>query len=291
MKAFEILIDNFWIIKEINPELYNTIKDASPKFKGFVEEKLGYKLIINTYAIKLEKLPGKAESWMGIQDFASRMEYGFFCILLMFLEDRGPGEQFVLSQAAEFIQSSWPGSEKVDWTLYRHRKCMVRILNFAAEMGLIAVNDGDEMKFSEAQDTEVLYESTGLSRYFVRNFTGNILNYSSYRDIGVWGDCGTQPVQPFKHARGDTAGLHKNSPREGAQGIKSHSQACVQKCDDADCHHSRSFRSRSHRRRRDLRDDICHPGDGAVILLIDYGKGLSDHHGNSGNRSCPYLVR
>ncbi|HBR28040.1 MAG TPA: TIGR02678 family protein, partial [Firmicutes bacterium] len=32
-------------------------------------------------------------------------------------------------------------------------------------------------------ETEVLYESTGLSRYFARNFSQNILSYQSWRDL------------------------------------------------------------------------------------------------------------
>jgi uncharacterized protein (TIGR02678 family) len=190
LKELEILLENFWIIKDRDPDLYHMVKDASPKFKDFVEEKMGCKVIVNAYMIKLEKLPGKAESWMGIQQFTSTMEYAFFCILLMFLEDRGAKDQFVLSQVTEFIQSTFPGDEKVDWTLFSHRRSLVRVLKFAAELGLISVDDGNDQKFMESVETEVLYESTGLSRYFVRNFTGNILNYSSWEDIekGEWLD-------------------------------------------------------------------------------------------------------
>ncbi|MCX7843086.1 MAG: TIGR02678 family protein [Clostridia bacterium] len=188
MKELEVLLENFWIIKEKNTELYHAIKDASPKFKEFLEEKLGYRLIINPYLIKLEKLPGRPEAWMGISDFGSVEEYCMFCLLLSFLEDRGPGEQFVLSQITEYVQSTWPGDEKPDWTLFRYRRCLVKVLRFAAECYIIRVDDGDEGRFIDAQDAEVLYESTGLSRYFVRNFTTNILGYSSWRDIeaGEW---------------------------------------------------------------------------------------------------------
>lgn len=190
IKELEILLENFWIIKDQDKDLYNRIKDASPKFKNFLEEKLGLKLIINPYMIKLEKLPGKAEPWMGIQEFEEKIEYAFLCLLLIFLEDKGQGDQFVLSQATEFVQATFPGEEKADWTLFRHRKSMVKVLRFAAEMYLIKVNDGDESGFADSAETEVLYESTGLARYFVRNFTGNILNYSSWQDIenGEWLD-------------------------------------------------------------------------------------------------------
>jgi uncharacterized protein (TIGR02678 family) len=188
LKELEILLENFWITKEEDKELYYGIKDASPRFKDFIEEKLGYKLIINPYMIKLEKLPGRAEAWMGIPDFDERMDYAFYCLLLVFLEDKGAGEQFVLSEITEFVQAAFPGKEKADWTLFRHRRSMVKVLRFAVELQLLQVDDGNETGFMDSAETEVLYESTGLSRYFMRTFTGNILHYTSLEDMenGEW---------------------------------------------------------------------------------------------------------
>lgn len=193
MKELEILLENYWISKDDNKELYYRIKDSIPNFKAFLSEKLGYQVIVNPNLIKLEKLPGKAESWMGIGNFESNMEYVFLCILLMFLEDKGREEQFVLSGITEFIQGNYMGEESVDWTLYRHRKALIKVLRFAVELKMIRVDDGDEQSFANSMDTEVLYESTGFSRYFVRNFTTSILNYKSYKDIEneEWGEADT----------------------------------------------------------------------------------------------------
>lgn len=188
MKELETLLEEFWVIKENDKDLYYKIKDASTGFKEFLEQKLGYKLIINPYLIKLEKLPGKAETWMGVQGFEDKLDYALLCLLLAFLEDKSSGEQFVLSQVTEFVQAAYTGDDKVDWTLYRHRKSMVKVLRFASAIGMIKVDDGDEGRFMDSAETEVLYESTGLSRYFVRNFTGNIMNYSTWKDMesGEW---------------------------------------------------------------------------------------------------------
>ena len=117
MKELDILLEEFWIPKEKDKDLYYRIKDAIPRFKDFLEQKLGYKLIVNPYLIKLEKLPGKAESWMGIQDFDDKLEYAMLCLLLAFLEGKSAGEQFVLSEVTEFVQASFSGEEKLDWTL------------------------------------------------------------------------------------------------------------------------------------------------------------------------------
>ena len=67
MKELEILLENYWISKDENKELYYRIKDSIPNFKTFLAEKLGYQVIVNPNLIKLEKLPGKAEAWMGIK--------------------------------------------------------------------------------------------------------------------------------------------------------------------------------------------------------------------------------
>ncbi|OPJ60962.1 TIGR02678 family protein [Clostridium oryzae] len=193
MKELEYLLENYWIPKERDKELYYSIKDSIPAFRNFLSEKLGYSIIINPDVIKLEKLPGKAEEWMGISEFENIMEYAFLCILLMFLEDKGKDEQFVLSQVTEFIQGNYDGEEKVDWTLYRHRRHLIKVLRFAADIGIISVDDGEEKDFVSSAETEVLYESTGLSRYLVRNFTTSILNYTSYREIEneEWGEADT----------------------------------------------------------------------------------------------------
>jgi len=183
MKELEILLENYWISKEEDKELYYRIKDSIPEFKQFLNDKLGYHILVNPNLIKLEKLPGKAEAWMGIQEFESTMEYAFLCMILMFLEDKGKEEQFVLSNITEFIQGHYMGEEKVDWTLFRHRKALIRTLRFATSIRILKVDDGDEQGFVSDESTEILYESTGLSRYFVRNFSVNILGYTSYEDL------------------------------------------------------------------------------------------------------------
>ncbi|KAB3529805.1 TIGR02678 family protein [Alkaliphilus serpentinus] len=183
MKELETLLENYWIIKEGNKELYYQLKDSLTAIKPLIEEKLGYQLIVNPYLIKLEKLPGKPEPWMGIDAFDSKVEYGLLCLMLVFLEDKGAEEQFVLSEITEFLQGTYPGEEKLDWTLFHHRKALIKVISFIEEMGLIRKNDGDQQQFINQQDVEVLYESTGISRYFMRHFSGNILNYNSWQDI------------------------------------------------------------------------------------------------------------
>ncbi|WP_296561307.1 TIGR02678 family protein [uncultured Acetobacterium sp.] len=190
MKELEILLDQYWVVKDDNKDLFYQVKDSIPQFKNFLSDKLGYGLVINQHLIKLEKIPGSAEPFMGIQAFTDRIEYVLLCQLLMFLEDRSRDEQFVLSEITEFIVGNPIGKEKIDWTLFSHRKHFIKVLRFAQELGLMQINDGDDQKFAQDDGAEVLYESTGLSRYLVRHFTADINDFTSVRDLenAEWGD-------------------------------------------------------------------------------------------------------
>ena len=107
MNVLEILLSRRWILKSKDRELYYQVKDEVSKVKKFINEKLGYQLIVNPYLIKLEKTPAVSENWMGISEFQHKIEYVFLCMILMFLEDIEAVEQFVLSELTEYFQSQY----------------------------------------------------------------------------------------------------------------------------------------------------------------------------------------
>ena len=75
MTTFEKLLENYWFVKELNQESYNLIKqDLNNEVQDFIKNKLGYKLIVNPYLIKMEKIPGKPQEFMGIQEFEIKDE-------------------------------------------------------------------------------------------------------------------------------------------------------------------------------------------------------------------------
>ncbi len=193
MRELELLLDQYWLVKDDNKDLFYRVKDRIPQFKNFLNEKLGYRIMMNQHLIKLEKIPGSAESFMGIQEFSDKMQYILLCLLLMFLEDRSRDEQFVLSEITEFIAGNNLGKDRIDWTLYSHRKHLIKVLRFAQDLGLMKVNDGDDQKFAHHYEAEVLYESTGLSRYFVRHFTSDMMGFNNFKDLekAEWGDLNT----------------------------------------------------------------------------------------------------
>ena len=87
MTTFEKLLENYWIVKDQREEEYNNIKrDMSDELQTFIKNKLGYKLIINPYLIKLEKIPGIPQTFMGIQEFETKLDYVFLCLILKLID-------------------------------------------------------------------------------------------------------------------------------------------------------------------------------------------------------------
>lgn len=188
MTTFEKLLEHYWFVKDINVDEYNSIKrDLNSDTQEFIKNKLGYKLIVNPYVIKMEKVPGKPQTFMGIEKFNSKLEYIFLCLILIYLEERTRGEQFILSGLIDYIQNLIAEIDvqeiKIDFTIYSQRKAMVNVLRFIKEMGFIKLFDGDEGKFAEDIENDILYEVTGVSKYFMRNFSSNITDCNLYIDI------------------------------------------------------------------------------------------------------------
>ena len=139
MDEFQTLLDRFWITRTANKDLYFTVKRALPQYRRFINEQLGWNLIVNEAVIKLEKVPPKAMSWMGIQDFQEKLDYCLLCAMLLFLSDLDDGEQFLLSSLTEALESLLAETEAVDWTRFSHRKSLVRVLQYAQQTGMLLV--------------------------------------------------------------------------------------------------------------------------------------------------------
>ncbi|WP_150843953.1 MULTISPECIES: TIGR02678 family protein [unclassified Clostridium] len=182
MEELKALLKSYIILKEDKTELYYSIKDNYKYFKPFITEKLGYNLILRSDFIKLEKLPGKPERWMGIENFDNKIEYVMVMLFLIFLEDKGKEEQFLLSHITEALSSN-DIDEKFDWTDYSTRKSLIKVLRFAIKNKLIAVTDGDEDNFALDNSKEVLFESTGVSRYVIRNFDEDVLEFKNSKEF------------------------------------------------------------------------------------------------------------
>ena len=179
---FTDLLENYIILKDNDKELYYDIKDNINDYMKIIKEKLSYKLIIKDNFIKLEKVPANPQGFMGIKEFDSIKEYVFFMILLIFLEDKNNEEQFILSNLTEYIKQNY-SEEKIDWTKQKNRRCLINVIKFAINIGIIKRNDGDEELYSKDETRDALYESTGISRYILRSFDNELENANSYKDL------------------------------------------------------------------------------------------------------------
>ena len=177
------LLDRFWITRRENKDLYFSVKRALPQFQRFINEQLGWNLIVNESVIKLEKVPPKAMPWMGIAAFQDPLDYCLLCALLLYLSDLDDGEQFLLSSLTEAVERFLAEYCAVDWTRFLHRKSLVRVLRYAQETGLLIVYDGSGDQFGSDQNQEVLYENTGLSRHFTVHYGRDILHCQSIADF------------------------------------------------------------------------------------------------------------
>lgn len=100
----------------------------------------------------------------------------------MFLEDRDAGEQFVLSMLTEYIQANIK-EEQIDWTIYSYRRHLVKVMKYCVKIGILQIDDGSEDSFMKSDEGEVLYQNTGASRYFMKNFSRDISDYQSQEDF------------------------------------------------------------------------------------------------------------
>jgi uncharacterized protein (TIGR02678 family) len=181
MQLLECLLDRRFILKSSDKDLYYRVRDKMGELRRFATEKLGCQIIENSLLVKLEKIPAKADPSMGIREFTTNWEYALFCVLLMFLEDKEPEDQFILSELTEYLSSNMPEGN-VDWTLYLQRRQLVKVLRYSIAQGILKRSDGSEDGFAEVGG-EVLYENTGVSRYFMRNFSKDIMGYEIPEDF------------------------------------------------------------------------------------------------------------
>lgn len=182
MEELKALLENYFVVKNKDKSLFYSIKDNIKNIKKFTTEKLGYSMIIRNDFIKLEKLPGRAESWMGIEEFSDKNEYVLFVLVLMFLEDKDKDEQFLLSHIVEYISANSVNGE-IDWTVYKLRRQLVKVIKYCIKLHLLAVNEEEEKDFAQNIETEALYESTGLSKYVIRDFDIDIMKIRDYKDL------------------------------------------------------------------------------------------------------------
>lgn len=184
MNEFVELLDNFWVVREENPTDYFRIKRSiDNSMKRFISDYAGWKLIINNRVIKLEKLPAEADASMGIERFESINDYCLLCALLIYLDDKFDGEQFLLTELIENIEKIINDVIDMNFTRFTDRKSLVRMLRFAQEMNLVRISEGSLEHVENDRNKEILYENTGLSAFFSIHHDRDISSFTRYTDF------------------------------------------------------------------------------------------------------------
>lgn len=183
MEAVKALIENCWIDKKKDKELYRKVRRELQKCQKFFREQLGWTVLNNEQILKVEKIPAHAESYMGITDFMESRDYCLFCAVLAFLEDKEEQEQFLLSELVDMLELQLKDVMDVDWTSFTQRKSLVRVLQFCENMRLLEAYEESSDNIVSSIGKEILYENTGLSRYMAVNIAYSIADFQSWEDF------------------------------------------------------------------------------------------------------------
>lgn len=186
-EELELLLNNFIITKANNRDAYYKIRSKIKKIKEFALTKLGCDIIVNSYLIKLEKIPSQIDQTFRIEAFDNKKDYIFFILIIMFLEEKTKDEQFILSSLIQFITNSlatFPDKEIIiDFKDFSTRKSLVDVLKYATKLGILSLVDGNDMLFKDSSDVELLYQNTGISHYIVRQFREEIFSFQKPEDF------------------------------------------------------------------------------------------------------------
>ena len=185
VKELDLLLNNYWIVKENNPTDYYHIKNHLKELREIANNKLGCDIFCNNKVIKLEKIPINTDTYK-IEEFDNPLDYVLFISLLLFLEDKALDEQFILSNFTEFVSNILATITvplKPDWKKYKDRKSLVDVLKYAVNLGIIRLRDGSDSKYADDETYEALYENTSLSHYVLRNFKFDVFSCFTPEDF------------------------------------------------------------------------------------------------------------
>ncbi|MER1985776.1 MAG: TIGR02678 family protein [Solibacillus sp.] len=183
VQGLDYLLHHFWVLRKDEPAMYQLIRERQKVLKRYASDKLGLQLHVRQHFIKLEKIPIKPERWMGIQVFQSPLDYMVFCYALAFIEGKSIEEQFLLSELCDDIRSVSYEQVTLDWTMYQHRKSLIRVMKVLVDLHLIETIDGDVQRFDHQEEQEVLYEVTIYSRYFMRVHPEEFTSYDNANQL------------------------------------------------------------------------------------------------------------
>lgn len=186
MDEFRTLLNQLWIRREDDRELFYRIRRKLPDLRRTLRDQFGWEVVSTETLIRLVKEPGKADAAFGISDLTEISDYCLLCGVLLMLEDKDDGQRFLLSELTQalsaYVKPYWP---ELSWERYQCRASLVRVLQYSERIGLLHSCEGESNAFASHQEQEVLYENTGLCRYFSVNFHRDISGYTRFRILKI----------------------------------------------------------------------------------------------------------
>lgn len=184
----QLLLNRPWILKSDDPALFSKLREHYEPLRQWFQHMCGFTLLLTREMIKLEKVPGVAQPWMGFSEFSHVMDYGLFTYCLWYLESKGETEQFALTELVEEVKSKITlTGNHFDEGIYTHRLSLKRALKKLRELGALTAVDGDEEEWVHHHEDErknVLYECTSITRFVLRRFVQDISLVAQMAQLG-----------------------------------------------------------------------------------------------------------
>lgn len=182
--AVKLLVENFWIIREDQPENYNFLRRHQQYIQREFRQRFGLNVTIRPQYIQVLKRPFQLEAWMGNHEFTTPMDFSLFCCGMAYVEELETDAPFMMHELVQGIQLLIPEALVVDWTNYNHRKSLVRAVKKMEQLRLIKRIEGEVTDFEQGEDnTEILFLTTPMARAFLARAPQSYTQYESFHDF------------------------------------------------------------------------------------------------------------
>lgn len=179
--AVKLLVENFWIIREDQPENYNFLRRHQQYIQREFRQRFGLNITIRPQYIQLLKRPFHLEAWMGNNDFITPMDFTLFCCGMAFVEELETEAPFMMDELVQNLQLMVPEELVVDWNNYNHRKSLVRAVKKMEQLRLIEKIEGEVSDFEQSeQNLEILFNTTPMARAFLARAPQSYTQYGTF---------------------------------------------------------------------------------------------------------------
>ena len=113
-RAFKLLFEGFWIIRNQQPEDYTFLRRNQLVLQKELRQRFGMNLIVRPQYVQLLKRPQVLAEWMGEIGFQSILDYTLFCCAMAYVEDFEAGTPFMLNELIRDLGLLIPEETPVD---------------------------------------------------------------------------------------------------------------------------------------------------------------------------------